>query len=298
MFRISLHYVAYAKNSKKPDEETTKKIQELLKSKAGPILGLENDAAWRDHAKSVKEMINASFWVFSPAPEFTFQGAIESSEFQANKFRTQKVQAVNEWYNALLASIKTLQKEVKESYPTGVTYNFHGTGSWDGLLTGSAPQSQSQSPPVKAEEKPLVQPQNQPPSQPPAKKAPVRENRMGNWFVQHHEGQVLDFTAEEAQMKSAFFVENCSKCTIKIDKSKIKSVVLSRSENIELVVRDCISGVEIMNSKAVNLRILGAAPSVSIDKSEKVHVVLNGENKATEILSSKVSQLNISYTIS
>ena len=53
-----------------------------------------------------------------------------------------------------------------------------------------------------------------------------------------------------------------------------------------------------MNSKAVNLRILGAAPSVSIDKSEKVHVVLNGENKATEILSSKVSQLNISYTIS
>lgn len=110
MFRLSLNYVNYAKNSKKPDDLTSKKIQELLKSKATPILNLENDNTWRDHAKSVKEMINASFWVFSPSPEFTFVGAIEASEFQANKFRVQKVQAVNDWYNLLLASIKTLQK--------------------------------------------------------------------------------------------------------------------------------------------------------------------------------------------
>lgn len=52
-----------------------------------------------------------------------------------------------------------------------------------------------------------------------------------------------------------------------------------------------------MNSKSVNLRILGVSPSVSIDKSEKIYIVLNGQNKNTDILSSKVSQLNISYTI-
>lgn len=52
-----------------------------------------------------------------------------------------------------------------------------------------------------------------------------------------------------------------------------------------------------MNSKSVNLRILGFSPSISIDKSEKIYVVLNGQNKNTDIVSSKVTQLNISYTL-
>jgi hypothetical protein len=42
---------------------------------------------------------------------------------------------------------------------------------------------------------------------------------------------------------------------------------------------------------------LGLSPSISVDKSEKVHVILNGQNKETDILSSKVTQLNITYTI-
>lgn len=54
MFNFTLNYVGFAKQSKKPDDPTIKKLQELLKSKADPIVALEKEDQWRDHAKSVK----------------------------------------------------------------------------------------------------------------------------------------------------------------------------------------------------------------------------------------------------
>ena len=63
---------------------------------------------------------------------------------------------------------------------------------------------------------------------------------------------------------------------IKIDKGKIKNVMVNKAEDLTLIVRDCVSGVEIMNSRNVRVHILGMSPSISIDKSDEIHVVLNG----------------------
>ena len=43
-----------------------------------------------------------------------------------------------------------------------------------------------------------------------------------------------------------------------------------------LYIRDCVSGIEVMNSKGIEVRILNTCPSVSVDKSESIHVILNG----------------------
>ena len=150
------------------------------------MVALENQDQWKHHAKAVKEMINASFWVFSPTPEFVFAGAIEGSEFNANRFRVNKVQAHNDWYNLLINAVKTLKKEVMARFATGITYSYNGTGSWDTL--GSAePQQTSTKPSTQStEHKTVVQLQ---PTQQVTKKASLKENRQGNWYIQHFDGQ-------------------------------------------------------------------------------------------------------------
>lgn len=92
-------------------------------------------------------MINASFWVFSPTPDLIFQGALEASEFNANRYRVHKVMPVNDWYASFLLAVKAFKKEVNEGYPSGLTYNFNGTGSWNDLLTGNVPQQTQQQAP-------------------------------------------------------------------------------------------------------------------------------------------------------
>lgn len=75
-------------------------------------------------------------------------------------------------------------------------------------------------------------------------------------------------------MKQGIFIENCKDCVINID-DKFKSLQMNNSSNIVLVVGSCVSGVEVMNGENIQVYIKGASPSLSIDKCQKVRVVLN-----------------------
>lgn len=61
-----------------------------------------------------------------------------------------------------------------------------------------------------------------------------------------------------------------------------------------LTVKSCVSGVEVMNSKGLQVVIKEKTPSVSVDKCEKVSLVLNEASVAeTDIVSCKASELNV-----
>lgn len=50
-----------------------------------------------------------------------------------------------------------------------------------------------------------------------------------------------------------------------------------------------------MNCNNVQLIVKGQTPSISVDKTEKATITLNEDNLATDIVSSKTSELNIYY---
>lgn len=79
MFRFTLDFVKLAQICKTPEHSVLTKVQDTLRTKAAPIIDLERGDKYRDHAKAIKELINASFWVLSPMPEQVFIGAIEAS---------------------------------------------------------------------------------------------------------------------------------------------------------------------------------------------------------------------------
>lgn len=70
---------------------------------------------------------------------------------------------------------------------------------------------------------------------------------------------------------------------------------MNKCSKIVLIINTCISGLEIMNCEDIEIFIKGSSPSVAIDKCQKVRLVLNEHNMNCEIISSKVTQLNLSY---
>lgn len=107
----------------------------------------------------------------------------------------------------------------------------------------------------------------------------------------------MTFNETEAEMKNSFFVENCKNINLSIVKSKIKSIIISKCDKLKILVKDCVSGVEIMGAKNVELKVLGWCPSISVDSSQDVRIILHGENKNTDILSCKTSQLIVTHTL-
>ena len=52
-----------------------------------------------------------------------------------------------------------------------------------------------------------------------------------------------------------------------------------------------------MNGENIQIYVKGSSPSIAIDQCQKVRVILNDQNMNCEIISSKVTQLNLSYEL-
>jgi adenylyl cyclase-associated protein len=115
-----------------------------------------------------------------------------------------------------------------------------------------------------------------------------------NWLVANISNQKVEFAAGEVQMKHGIFVDNCKDCSIRIN-DKFKSLQMNNCVNVALEVQHCVSGVEVMNGEGLEVRIKGHSPSISIDKCQRVRVVLNEDFMNTDIVTSKVSEVNVSF---
>lgn len=70
---------------------------------------------------------------------------------------------------------------------------------------------------------------------------------------------------------------------------------MNKCKNVTLVVHNCVSGVDIMNCENINVHIKGLIPSLAVDKCQKVRIVLSDKHLDVDIVSSKVTELQIAY---
>lgn len=70
-------------------------------------------------------------------PEVTVKGAIEAADFNALKFQRQKNLPHNDWYRAILDTMKIFEVWVKKNFPSGLIFNMKGEGNWNDLLDGA-----------------------------------------------------------------------------------------------------------------------------------------------------------------
>ncbi|KAG0196891.1 F-actin-capping protein subunit beta [Mortierella sp. NVP41] len=122
---------------------------------------------------------------------------------------------------------------------------------------------------------------------------PPRMALEGNkWIIEHFENN-NDIVLENAELSQSVYIFNCYNSTIQI-KSKVTTVAMDSCNKTGVCVESLITSLDVVNSKSVQLQILGTAPTVSLDKVDSCIVYLSKESmETTGILTIKSSGVNV-----
>ena len=125
-----------------------------------------------------------------------------------------------------------------------------------------------------------------------APKKPARTALDGNkWVVENHEGQQI--VLDQTELKQTVYIYNCTNCTVTV-KGKVNAITFDLCRKSGLVIDHAVSTVDIVNSKSVQLQVVGKVPTINIDKTDGCLVYLSKECLGVEILTAKSSELNVS----
>uniref|UniRef100_A0A3P9LUV0 Cyclase associated actin cytoskeleton regulatory protein 2 n=1 Tax=Oryzias latipes TaxID=8090 RepID=A0A3P9LUV0_ORYLA len=123
------------------------------------------------------------------------------------------------------------------------------------------------------------------------KRSPLLELEGKKWRVEHFE-QKHDLVIEDTELKQVVYVFSCNNTTLQV-KGKINSIIVDNCKKLGLVFENTVGIVEIINSNAVQLQVLGTVPTISINKTEGCQVYLSKEALNCDIVSAKSSEMNI-----
>ncbi|KAF4074115.1 hypothetical protein AMELA_G00250870 [Ameiurus melas] len=126
---------------------------------------------------------------------------------------------------------------------------------------------------------------------PAKKRSPVLELEGKKWRVEHQE-QVHDLVIEETELKQVVYIFSCNNSTLQI-KGKVNSIIVDNCKKLGLVFENVVGIFEIINSRDIQLQVLGKVPTISINKTEGCQVYLSKESLSCEIISAKSSEMNI-----
>ncbi|KAM4539104.1 adenylyl cyclase-associated protein 2 isoform 2-T2 [Odontesthes bonariensis] len=123
------------------------------------------------------------------------------------------------------------------------------------------------------------------------KRPPLLELEGKKWRVENFE-QKHDLVIEETELKQVAYIFSCNNSTVQI-KGKINSIIVDNCKKLGLVFENAVGIVEIINSKAIQLQVLGTVPTISINKTEGCQVYLSKNALNCDIISAKSSEMNI-----
>lgn len=123
------------------------------------------------------------------------------------------------------------------------------------------------------------------------KRPPLLELEGKKWRVENFE-QKHDLIIEETELKQVVYVFGCNNSTVQI-KGKINSIIIDNCKKLGLVFENVVGIVEIINSKAIQLQVLGTVPTISINTTEGCQVYLSKDSLNCDIVSAKSSEMNI-----
>ncbi|XP_037374801.1 adenylyl cyclase-associated protein 2 isoform X2 [Talpa occidentalis] len=130
-----------------------------------------------------------------------------------------------------------------------------------------------------------------PHSQAPQKHAPVLELEGKKWRVEYQEDR-NDLVIAETELKQVAYIFQCNKSTLQI-KGKINSITIDNCKKFALVFDNVVGIVEVINSKDIQMQVMGRVPTISINKTEGCHIYLSEDALDCEIVSAKSSEMNI-----
>uniref|UniRef100_A0A1A8LDI9 CAP, adenylate cyclase-associated protein, 2 n=1 Tax=Nothobranchius pienaari TaxID=704102 RepID=A0A1A8LDI9_9TELE len=123
------------------------------------------------------------------------------------------------------------------------------------------------------------------------KRPPLLELEGKKWRVENFE-QKHDLVIEETELKQVVYIFSCNTSTLQI-KGKINSIIIDNCKKLGLVFENAVGIVEIINSKSIQLQVLGTVPTISVNKTEGCQIYLSKDALSCDIISAKSSEMNI-----
>uniref|UniRef100_A0A8C9A8A9 Cyclase associated actin cytoskeleton regulatory protein 2 n=1 Tax=Prolemur simus TaxID=1328070 RepID=A0A8C9A8A9_PROSS len=130
-----------------------------------------------------------------------------------------------------------------------------------------------------------------PKSHPSQKHAPVFELEGKKWRVEYQEDR-NDLVISETELKQVAYIFKCGKSTLQI-KGKVNSIIIDNCQKFALVFDNVVGIVEVINSKDIQIQVMGRVPTISINKTEGCHIYLSEDALDCAIVSAKSSEMNI-----
>ncbi|NXU14328.1 CAP2 protein, partial [Pardalotus punctatus] len=121
--------------------------------------------------------------------------------------------------------------------------------------------------------------------------APVLELEGKKWRVEYQEDK-NDLVINNTELKQVAYIFKCNKSTLQI-KGKINSITIDNCKKFGLVFDNVVGIVEVINSRDIQIQVMGKVPTISINKTEGCHIYLSEESLDCEIVSAKSSEMNI-----
>jgi len=117
------------------------------------------------------------------------------------------------------------------------------------------------------------------------------------WYVEFQTKASGVVTLDSATIKQEVFIANCVGATIVID-AKVKSIMINDCKQTNVVFKGAISSCEVVNCQRVKIQCKERIPCISIDKTDGITVYVSFEGRDIQILSSKSSEMNLSFPTS
>jgi len=114
----------------------------------------------------------------------------------------------------------------------------------------------------------------------------------GNKWVVEFQKNNNNLVIDNAENKHTVYIYKCTGSTVTV-KGKVNQITIDGCKKTGVVCDNVISGVDLVNSQSVQVQITGKAPTVSIDKTDGAQIYLSKDGLATEVLSSKSSEMNV-----
>jgi len=124
-----------------------------------------------------------------------------------------------------------------------------------------------------------------------ATKPPKLALEGSKWAIENQVGN-REIVISETEAKQTCYIFKCSQTTVQV-KGKINAIVIDSCSKTAVVFESVVASVDIVNCNSIELQVTGKVPSISVDKTSGCQLYLGKEALATEIYSSKSSEMNV-----
>lgn len=124
------------------------------------------------------------------------------------------------------------------------------------------------------------------------------ESRMavehGDWIIENYAKEQAPLMLEEAKMNQKVYIAHCNNTTVVI-KNKVKSISVEDCFKVNVVFDDCLSSLEVVNSKKIQAQTNGALGAVQIDKTDGITVYLSDACRECQFATSLSQEMNVMF---